>query len=365
MPTRAIPTGGMSSLSISNISKRFGRQQVLSDLSLEIATGEFFFLLGPSGCGKSTLLRIIAGLETPDSGSIAVDGRDIGATPPQKRGIGMVFQQYALWPHMTVEENIRFGLKAQGLPKPLQDERLRESLDLVRMSDFRNRYPHEISGGQQQRIAVARALALQPRILLLDEPLSNLDARLRDGIRNELRELHGQLGITIIYVTHDQDDALALATRMALLDAGRIVQQGTPEELYRRPTCTFSATFLGDANVLPVVVGASAGTRGAFLAAEPSLRLPAVVEARADGPASLCVRPEHVRIARHQHESSPLAARVASVTFHGSYETYEIVLAGDTRLRSRALAPSARGELTGGDRVFVGWDPGSAGLMDS
>lgn len=276
----------------------------------------------------------------------------------------MVFQQYALWPHLTVEENVRFGLKAQGLPKATQDERVAESLKLVQMLDYRARYPHEISGGQQQRIAVARALALQPRILLMDEPLSNLDARLRDGIRRELRELHAQLGLTIIYVTHDQEDALALATRMALLDAGRIVQQGTPEALYRNPSCAFSATFLGDANVLAVVVGAPGGQRGAYLASDPGVQLPAALGSRADGPAALCVRPEHLRLAQHRGDFAPIPGRITDVTFHGAYEDYEVAIQGGIRLRGRLLAPSERGQIRSGEQVFVGWEPGSAGLME-
>lgn len=351
----------MSSLSIRDISKSFGAQPVLRDVSLEIASGEFFFLLGPSGCGKSTLLRIIAGLERPDTGSILVDGRDMTNVPPQRRGIGMVFQQYALWPHMTVAENIRFGLRAAKLPKAVQEERLKESLELVRMTEYVNRYPHEISGGQQQRIAVARALALQPKVLLLDEPLSNLDARLRDEIRGELKALHDNLKITIVYVTHDQEDALALATRMVLLNGGKIVQEGTPVDLYRRPQCAFSATFLGDANVVPVTVGSAAGRRAVFF---PNLEapVPCAIGTHPDGPATLCLRPEFLRVSKGEAPGI-ISGRVSAVTFRGSYEDFEVTLPGGTALRGRLLAPSIRGNLAVGDQVSLGWSPEDATLL--
>ena len=226
----------MAALTISKVSKSFGPQSVLSEISLEISSGEFFFILGPSGCGKSTLLRIIAGLERADGGTIAIDGAVVNSVPPQKRGIGMVFQHYALWPHMTVAQNVRFGLEVQRLSQDEQRLRMNDALEAVRMLGFEHRYPHELSGGQQQRVALARALALQPRVILMDEPLSNLDARLRDEIRAELLALHRELKLTIIYVTHDQEDALALATRMAILNAGQLVQLGTPQELYRHPS---------------------------------------------------------------------------------------------------------------------------------
>ncbi len=244
----------MGSLLISHITKSFGTTKVISDIAFEVGVGAFFSLLGPSGCGKSTLLRIIAGLEEADSGSISLAGRSIDHVPPQKRGIGMVFQQYALWPHMTIAQNVRFGLETQDLTNKERDRRMLSALDRVQMTEFKGRYPHQISGGQQQRVALARALAMQPKIILLDEPLSNLDARLRGEIREELAQLHLQLGTTMIYVTHDQEDALALSTQMAVMNCGSIEQIGTPQELYQNPASLFSARFIGDANLLSCTI---------------------------------------------------------------------------------------------------------------
>ncbi len=349
----------MSSLSVASVSKSFSGQPVLKGVSLSIQSGDLFFILGPSGCGKSTLLRIIAGLERPDGGTVLLDGVDLAPIPPQRRGIGMVFQQYALWPHMTVGENLRFGLKAQGLSRQVQEARIAETLELVRMGAFRGRFPHELSGGQQQRVALARSLALQPRVLLMDEPLSNLDARLRDEIRAEIRTLHAALGITIVYVTHDQEDALALATRMALLNEGRVVQEGKPTELYRRPNSAFSAVFLGDANVLPVSVQQDGRLR-LRSASEPLLPEASVCGAVVEE--ALCVRPEHVRLSAANEGTSGVPAQVLSVTFRGAYQDVELCLAGGPTVRARQLAP-ASATLSPGDSVAVCWDPKDATLV--
>lgn len=212
----------MSSIRLTSLTKHFGSQQVVKGINLEISSGELFFLLGPSGCGKSTLLRMIAGLEAPTSGEIYLDEKRITDLPPHKRGIGMVFQQYALWPHLTVFGNIAFGLQAKGVGRAEISRRVAEVLEQVHLQGFDARYPHELSGGQQQRVALARALAPNPGVILLDEPLSNLDTRLRDSIRRELAEIHSNLKITMIYVTHDQEDALALADRVAIMKDGTI-----------------------------------------------------------------------------------------------------------------------------------------------
>jgi len=235
-------------LELERVTRRFGETTAVDDLSLEIAPGELLTLLGPSGCGKTTTLRMIAGFETPSAGRILLDGRDITGTPPQRRGFGMVFQNYALFPHLDVAGNVAFGLEGKGIPRAEIRRRVEEALALVDLAGYGSRKVQQLSGGQQQRVALARALAPQPRILLLDEPLSNLDAALRERTRTELRALLERLGITAIFVTHDQEEAFALADRIAIMEKGRLRQVGTPEELYRRPATPFVATFLGQAN---------------------------------------------------------------------------------------------------------------------
>ena len=354
----------MASLGVHSVSKSFGSQAVLRSVSLEIPSGAFFFLLGPSGCGKSTLLRIIAGLERPDAGSVSIDGKDYTAVQPQDRGIGMVFQQYALWPHMTVEENLRFGLRARRVPKDETERRVADALRLVQMEAFRYRYPHELSGGQQQRVAVARALAGQPKVLLLDEPLSNLDARLRDEIRDELRELHAKLGITIIYVTHDQEDALTLASHLALMRDGQVVQEGSPLEVFQHPSSPFSASFLGDANVIRVQVSNGCDVS---LPGRPLIRLPYSGPPRKDGEASMCVRPEFVRV---HPAGAPIGSTlviggtVRSSTFRGAYQDLVVLIEGGESLRARAVAGSDHAPFKPGDAVSIGWDASNASLME-
>lgn len=357
----------MAALTISKVSKSFGPQSVLSEISLEISSGEFFFILGPSGCGKSTLLRIIAGLERADGGTIAIDGAVVNSVPPQKRGIGMVFQHYALWPHMTVAQNVRFGLEVQRLSQDEQRLRMNDALEAVRMLGFEHRYPHELSGGQQQRVALARALALQPRVILMDEPLSNLDARLRDEIRAELLALHRELKLTIIYVTHDQEDALALATRMAILNAGQLVQLGTPQELYRHPSSPFAARFLGEANLLAVAIGETNG-RGlgvATLVDEVGITVQIATLPSAPSSGLLCVRPESIQIYKPDQVASigGIKAKVTRVTYHGSYEDFELLVGSSTHIKGRAMGAGRSNGLATGDQVSIGWEPSEATLI--
>lgn len=238
------------SLKIENIKKSFGTQPVLKGLSFEVKEGEFFFLLGSSGCGKSTLLRIISGLCDPDEGRIFFDGEDVTTLPAEKRGVGLVFQNYALWPHMTVYDNVSFGLQVRKLKKEEIADKVAKVLRDVRLEGLEKRYPAELSGGQQQRVALARALVIEPKLVLLDEPLSNLDANLRLEMRSELRRIHRELGLTMIYVTHDQKEALSLADRVALLHEGKLEQLGSPTELYKRPQSKFAAGFLGETNFM-------------------------------------------------------------------------------------------------------------------
>lgn len=233
-----------------NVSKSFGKVRAVENATLRVEHGEFFSVLGPSGCGKTTLLRLISGLEFPDNGRIYFDGRDVTDLPSFKRETGMVFQNYALWPHMTVFENIAYGLKIRKYDKSRIKEKVKEVLKLVRLEGMEERYPTQLSGGQQQRVALARALVIEPKILLLDEPLSNLDAKLRIEMREEIKRIQKHLGLTAIYVTHDQEEAMVISDRMAVMNSGRIIQVGSPVELYRRPSDLFVATFLGRCNMI-------------------------------------------------------------------------------------------------------------------
>ena len=341
----------MGEIVVRNIRKSFGSTPVLRDISCTIRDGEFFFLLGPSGCGKSTLLRIIAGLETPDSGELTLDGENLLEAPAHKRGIGMVFQQYALWPHMTVAQNISFGLEIQKLSAHDRKIRVAEALEMVQLGDYPQRYPHELSGGQQQRVALARALATRPRVLLLDEPLSNLDARLRETIRRELAQLHDQLKITMVYVTHDQEDALSLASRIALVKSGEIVQLGTAEELYRSPKSRFVAEFLGDVNLLP-------RSRDGDLISDVS---------RAES--YLCLRPEAIIAQLNQPppNSTFLTGTVTSITYKGSFLELEVQTRHTIPVRIRSITnsrPSTPGaELGKNTSVYLTWAAEAAAIV--
>jgi iron(III) transport system ATP-binding protein len=237
-------------VSLRQVTKRFGANTVVNDISEEIADGEIFFLLGPSGCGKTTLLRCIAGFYIPDAGQIFIGDRDATRLPPYERDTGMVFQSYALWPHMTVRENVAFGLDLRRVPKTELHRRVDEALALVRMTDRADYKPPQLSGGQQQRIALARALVIRPQCLLLDEPLSNLDAKLRLEMRAEIRRICKEVGLTAIYVTHDQKEALSIADRLAILHEGRLQQSGPPREVYERPVSKFVANFIGETNFI-------------------------------------------------------------------------------------------------------------------
>jgi spermidine/putrescine ABC transporter ATP-binding subunit len=356
----------MTALSIQGITKSFGRTNVLRDISLHIDSGDFFFILGASGCGKSTLLRILAGLEQPDSGTILADGEDILKVPAHQRGIGMVFQQYALWPHMTVAENIRFGLEVQGFPKRERSQRVEEVLALVRMSDLGKRYPHEISGGQQQRVALARALAVRPRVILLDEPLSNLDARLREEIRQELQELHRSLKVTMIYVTHDQEDALTLATKLALLRSGTVEQVGTPSELYQSPKTRYVAEFLGSANILPCRVLSHTGTTAEVcILSAPTERFRADAPTGVDqGIVYLCLRPERLVVGSNRAENAPsVPATVRHVAYKGSHIDIECETTTGERLLSRSLSAPQQESRAVGESVFLSWPSDTAVLV--
>ena len=307
-------------VTISHVSFGYGTTGVLDDVSLEVMGGEFFAFLGPSGSGKTTLLRLIAGFGRPSSGTILIDGRDITGLPPWSRNVGMVFQNYALWPHMTVAKNVAFGLERRRMPRKEIDERVHAVLELVGLAAFAGRRPSQLSGGQQQRVALARTLVIEPQVLLLDEPLSNLDAKLRVEMRSELKILQSKLGITTIYVTHDQEEANAVADRLAVLERGRIQQIGTPLDLYDHPANRFVAGFLGTANLID---GKVEGTT--FIA--DGFRIESV--AAAPGPAAASIRPQDITLAASNIGGVP--AVVEHLEFLGGLTRY-LVRAGECRL---------------------------------
>jgi len=312
------------------VSKRFGDQVAVDGVSLDIRAGEFFALLGPSGCGKTTLMRLLAGFETPDSGRVLLAGEDLGETPPHRRPLNMMFQSYALFPHMSVADNIAFGLKMEGLPKHEIGARVEEMLALVRLEPFARRRPDQLSGGQKQRVALARALAKRPKILLLDEPLAALDRKLREETQFELKALQARLGAAFMIVTHDQDEAMVLADRMAVMEAGRIVQVGTPREIYERPVSRQVAQFIGEANLFETSSG------------------------------WLAVRPERMWIATEAGAGVVLRGQVAESGYLGDWTTYVVRLEDGREVRA---SRSNSGDGVGFDRgqaVFVGYDPAQA-----
>jgi spermidine/putrescine ABC transporter ATP-binding subunit len=287
-----------ATVSLWSVEKDYGTVGAVRGVSLEIGAGEFLTLLGPSGSGKTTTLMMIAGFEDPSSGDIAIDGRSVVGVSPHKRNIGMVFQNYALFPHMTVAENIAFPLKQRGVSKAEQKERVNQTLDLVHLPGYAERYPKQLSGGQQQRVALARAIVFNPRLLLMDEPLGALDKQLRESLQLEMRRLHAELGITFVYVTHDQEEALTMSDRIAVMNNGQIAQLGRPEDLYDRPSSKFVAGFLGESNFLPGIVHGF-DNNDMIVTEYAGTRIQAVAATR-PGPGeavTLSMRPERLRFA--------------------------------------------------------------------
>ncbi|MBM4147504.1 MAG: ABC transporter ATP-binding protein [Lentisphaerae bacterium] len=337
------------SLRIERVTKRFGADVAVDRADFEVAPGEIFFLLGPSGCGKTTLLRCIAGFCEPDEGRILIGDEDVTHVPPHKRDTGMVFQNYALWPHMTLAGNVGFGLEMRGVSKREAAERVRDALRMVRMEDRADARPNELSGGQQQRIALARALVIRPRCLLLDEPLSNLDAKLRLEMRSEIRRICKQAGLTAVYVTHDQKEALSVADRLAVMDGGRICQTGAPMDVYRTPATTFVARFIGETNILEGRFdgGSPCGAKvetpfGEFVSSNP---LPAGVGA--GDSVWVSFRPEAVRILRRDERPGDGCVNLLSGT------VCESVYLGETAQHLVEIEPVAgQGGGTGQVRVF-------------
>jgi iron(III) transport system ATP-binding protein len=342
-----------------DVALAFGRTEVLRNIDLVVEPGEFFTLLGPSGCGKSTLLRLIAGFNRAQRGAILVDGRDVTAVPPWKRDIGMVFQSYALWPHMTVAQNVAFGLEERRLPRAEIRRKAGNALSLVGLGELADRRPHQLSGGQQQRVALARTLAIEPRVLLLDEPLSNLDARLRVHMRHELGQLQKRLGITTIFVTHDQEEALTTSDRVAVMHAGVIQQVGTPMDLFDRPANRFVAEFVGTINVLPGDLQKSIGETVLFVSPQVgSFSLPRTEEMPGHGAVTLAFRPHSLTLAETTGGGTRvwLDATVEAREFLGEFVRYRVRVGG-AELIADQMHFGGTPVYAAGNRVQVGLDP--------
>jgi iron(III) transport system ATP-binding protein len=331
----------MTAVTIDRVVKTYGATRALDEVSLQISPGELFFLLGPSGCGKTTLLRSIAGFYIPDSGRIRFGEKDVTPLPPQKRDTGMVFQNYALWPHMTVEANVGFGLRVRRIPRGERKRRVAQALELVRMGEYARRRPNQLSGGQQQRVALARALVIRPQCLLLDEPLSNLDAKLRLEMRGEIRRLCKEFGLTAIYVTHDQKEALSVADRMAVMFKGRVAQVGAPRELYRHPASAAIADFLGETNFVAGEITAAAGEQRTIHTALGTLTAHAP-EAPAAGACTLSLRPEAFAVAADAARVNVIRGRIAERVYLGDAVQLTVSAAGQplrANVTERADAP--------------------------
>jgi putative spermidine/putrescine transport system ATP-binding protein len=341
---RTTGTTTQGRVEIRGLSVGYGGPPVLELDELTIEAGEFVSVLGPSGCGKSTLLSVLAGFVAPTAGTVAIDGQDVTHVAPNRRETGLVFQSYALFPHMTVRRNLEYGLRTRRVPRAERDERVADALRLVHLTDYADRYPQQLSGGQQQRVAIARALVTRPRVLLLDEPLSNLDAKLRRQMRHELRELQREVGTTTVFVTHDQAEALALSDRVALLAHGGLEQLGTPEELYRAPRTRFTADFVGAANLLPV--RETDGRRTVLGRAVP----------RTEQSETVALRPEHVVLVDPDGtgvaDATDAPATVLSVGFTGERYEYRLRAADGTELL--ACPPGTR-RFAEGEPVGLTW----------
>ena len=341
------PNGVNKAIEVKSVSKNFGIYQALKSVSFAIGSNEFFTMLGPSGCGKTTLLRMLAGFESPNSGSILLHGKEVVDIPPHKRRVNTVFQSYALFPHMTLEQNVAYGLENLGWEQGRIRARVGEMLERVHMSPMAKRKPAQLSGGQRQRIALARALAPGPEVLLLDEPLSALDLKLRQAMRDELRTLQRDTGITFVFVTHDQDEALDMSDRIAVLSAGEVQQIGTPTQIYEEPANRFVADFVGETNFLDIdILEAGAGEATVRMPFGPLLTVPAN-GSFAKGRATLSVRPEKINLG-DQAEGTTFEARVVNKNYMGGYTHYTLDVAGTT------LRASRRNASRGGDTIPVG-----------
>ena len=366
---------GMPLLRIEDVSKNFGSFRAVDRVSLDVKAGEFFALLGPSGCGKTTLLRMLAGFETPDEGRILLGGSDIAPVLPHERPVNMMFQNYALFPHLSVRDNIAFGLKRAGMPRAAIDTRVREMVALVKLEGMEKRKPDQLSGGQRQRVALARSLARRPKVLLLDEPLAALDRKLRESTQQELMELQRSLGMTFIVVTHDQEEAMTMANRIGVMNSGRLEQVATPRDLYEAPRSRWIAGFVGDVNLFEGEVAAhehhrltiATGDAGNILAAEPR-------ELSARTAVAVAIRPEKVKLSRRAPATDTAGAQtinrlegtVTDVSYLGGSTVYKVRLDSGAIVRS-SMANTARLDidtLTAGQRVVAWFTPDDCVVLD-
>ena len=343
--------------------KRFDGVPAVDNVSLTINKGEIFALLGSSGCGKSTLLRMLAGFETPTSGRITLAGSDIAAMPPYQRPINMMFQSYALFPHLTVWDNIAFGLKREGMPKEQITQRVEDMLRLVQLQEFAQRKPHQLSGGQQQRVALARSLAKKPQLLLLDEPLGALDKKLRERTQFELVNILESVGVTCVMVTHDQEEAMAMATRIAVMSRGRVLQVGTPKEIYEYPNCRFVADFIGNVNLWEGTLALDAADRCEVKTAHGVVRVGHGVSGTLNMPCAVAIRPEKISLSkiRPAGSSNLFAGTVTEIAYFGSYNTFMVEVPGGATVKILQANTSRydrgdSGDITRNDPVFFWFD---------
>jgi putative spermidine/putrescine transport system ATP-binding protein len=350
--TKSAPTMEDAAVTFDGVTKNFGEVKALDNVSLAISRGEFMTLLGPSGCGKTTLLKLAAGFLAPDSGTVAIDGKCVNDVPTYKREIGMMFQNYALFPHMSVAENIAYGLKTRHVPREEIRRRTAEALALIKLTGMEDRKPRQLSGGQQQRVALARALVINPTVLLLDEPFSALDKNLRASMQIELRDIQRKLGLTTIFVTHDQSEALSLSDRMAVMSEGKIRQLGAPLEIYRRPSDRFVASFVGDTNCLRGELLGVAGLEAviALDGAQIKVRGEHLAGARPSASVDLFVRPERLRIGAPD-ESGTIAGQIVAQTYHGGHV--------DLQIACRACSDGFLLVRSAGDQAMARWPAGT------
>ncbi len=359
--------GAKPYITFENVTKRFGDFTAVNNLSLSIFEREFFALLGASGCGKSTLLRMLAGFDEPTSGRILLDGQDLRGIPPYRRPVNMMFQSYALFPHMTVEQNIAFGLKQEGMPKPEIETRVAEMLRLVKLTQFAKRKPHQLSGGQRQRVALARSVAKRPKVLLLDEPLGALDKKLREETQFELMDLQQNLGLTFVVVTHDQEEAMTMADRIAILDKGEVMQVATPAEVYEAPASKFVAGFVGNINMFEGTVEAreanSARIKGASGA---EITVENAGDATAGKTVAFAIRPEKIKVSSQRPEgaANAMEGEVFDLAYLGDMTVYHVKLDDGQVVKASALNSARLTEdpLTWNDRAWISFRP-DAGVV--
>ncbi|QIG49691.1 ABC transporter ATP-binding protein [Nordella sp. HKS 07] len=349
-----------AAVKLEGVTKKFGAVAAVDTIDLLIEPGTLVTLLGPSGCGKTTTLRMIAGLEAPSAGRVVIGGRDVTLLPPNERDVSMVFQSYALFPHMTVMENVSYGLRVSGLSRTEQAAKAKDGLALVGLTGYDARLPSELSGGQQQRVAVARALVLEPQVLLFDEPLSNLDAKLRRKMREDIREIQLKLGLTAVYVTHDQEEALAVSDKIVVMNKGRIAQTGTPADLYERPADAFVADFIGSANLVPAEILARDKRRKSVTVALGEAKLVLRDSGIVGDKVFLVIRPSGVALESKPGKTGSLPAKVERATYLGSHWEYTVDAAGQSIF---VMQPVGK-RFAAGDHVFMKLDPGQLALVE-